>query len=233
MNHRELREAVCEANREISRAGLVVLTWGNASAVDRGAGVMAIKPSGVGYDSLKPEDLVIQAIGDGRVVEGRLRPSSDAPTHLHLYRSFEGIGGIVHTHSTYATSWAQACAPIPCQGTTHADHFRGSVPVARELSPKEIGADYEAHTGVAIVDRFRELKIDPLAVPAVLVPRHAPFVWGRDMRSAVDNAIALEQVARMALYTRAISPDAPELPRSLLDKHFLRKHGPSAYYGQP
>ena len=232
MNHRALREAVCQANHDIVKAGLVVLTWGNASGVDRAAGLMAIKPSGVAYDALRPEDIVLLALDDGRVVEGTLRPSSDTPTHLHLYRSFPGVVGIVHTHSTCATSWAQAGRPIPCFGTTHADHFHGPVPVARALRPEEIAGAYEHQTGVSITDRFAELRLDPLAVPAVLVPGHAPFAWGKSVAAALDNAIALEQVARMALYTLAVDPETVPLGPALHDKHFLRKHGAGAYYGQ-
>lgn len=232
MDHAELREEVCRVNREIVKAGLVVLTWGNASAADRRAGVMAIKPSGVDYERLRPEDIVVLSLDDGRVVGGALRPSSDTPTHLHLYRSFKGVGGIVHTHSLHATGWAQAGRPLPCFGTTHADHFFGGVPVARPLTPEEIAGEYEHHTGVAIVDTFRRDRIDPLQVPAVLVPGHAPFVWGRTAGAALENAIVLEAVARMALYTGLINRAAPALSQALLDRHFLRKHGPGAYYGQ-
>jgi L-ribulose-5-phosphate 4-epimerase len=232
MKARELREEVCRVNRELGRSGLVTLTWGNASGADRAAGVLAIKPSGVDYDALKPEDIIIVSLEDGRVVEGSLRPSSDTPTHLCLYQSFAGVGGIVHTHSTHATAWAQARKPLPCFGTTHADHFYGEVPLARPLRPEEIAEKYEWNTGVTIVDSFREQRVDPLQMPAVLVPGHGPFTWGSGAAKAYENAIALEESARMALMTLALRPDAAPIPRELLDKHFLRKHGPGAYYGQ-
>ena len=232
MKYAELRAEVCRVNQEIVRAGLVVLTWGNASAADRRAGVMAIKPSGVDYDRLRPADIVVLSLETGAVVDGTLRPSSDTPTHWHLYRAFAAAGGIVHTHSSYATAWAQAARPIPCFGTTHADHFHGEIPVARKLTRAEIAGDYELATGVAITDRFRAAKLDPAHVCAALVPGHAPFVWGRDAAAALENAIVLEEIAKTALQTQLIRPGAPPLPRALLDKHFLRKHGPGAYYGQ-
>lgn len=231
--HAALRKEVCEANRALVRAGLVVLTWGNASGADRRAGVMAIKPSGVDYEALRPRDIVVLAIEDGAVVDGALRPSSDTPTHLHLYRSFAAAGGVVHTHSPRATAWAQAGLDLPCLGTTHADHFHGAVPVVRALSPREIAGAYEERTGAAISDTFRRRGIDPAAVPAALVPGHGPFTWGGDVRKAVENAIVLEAVAGMALDTRALRPRIGPLNRRLLDRHFLRKHGPGAYYGQP
>ncbi|MDW8344506.1 MAG: L-ribulose-5-phosphate 4-epimerase AraD [Verrucomicrobiae bacterium] len=233
MQHRELREEVCRINREIVRAGLVVLTFGNASGVDRATGVMAIKPSGVDYGSLTPEDIVVVALEDGRVVAGTKRPSSDTPTHRHLYLHFSEIGGIVHTHSIHATAWAQAQRAIPCFGTTHADHVYGTVPVTRPLRAREIRDDYEWNTGAVIVERFRREKLDPLQVPAVLVAGHAPFVWGRTPAHALENAIALEAMAQMAMLTLQLRPRAKPIPQSLLDKHFLRKHGPQAYYGQP
>ena len=232
MQFRKLREEVVRVNQEIVRAGLVVLSWGNASAADRAAGVMAIKPSGVDYARLKPEDIVVLALADGRVVAGKLRPSSDTPTHLHLYQQFKSIGGIVHTHSLRATAWAQAGRALPCFGTTHADHFHGAIPVARKLTKAEVAGDYELNTGVAIVDTFRKRKLDQLHVPGVLVPGHAPFAWGRTAQAALENAIVLEAVAGMALETLALAPKAPPLAARLLDKHFLRKHGPGAYYGQ-
>jgi L-ribulose-5-phosphate 4-epimerase len=232
MQFRKLREEVVRVNQEIVRAGLVVLTWGNASAADRKAGVMAIKPSGVDYARLKPEDIVVLALADGRVVAGKLRPSSDTPTHLHLYQQFKSIGGIVHTHSLRATAWAQAGRALPCFGTTHADHFHGAIPVARKLTKAEVAGDYELNTGVAIVDTFRKRRLDPLHVPGVLVPGHAPFAWGRTAQAALENAIVLEAVAGMALETLALAPQTPPLAAQLLDKHFLRKHGPGAYYGQ-
>ena len=232
MKYQALRDEVVRVNREIVRAGLVVLTWGNASAADRKAGVMAIKPSGVGYDALRPQDIVVLSLETGEVVDGALRPSSDTPTHLHLYREFACVGGVVHTHSTYATAWSQAGRPLPCFGTTHADHFHGEVPLARSLTRAEIRDAYEHHTGVAIVDTFRRRKLDPAHVPGVLVPGHAPFAWGKDGQAALENAIVLEQTARMALLTLQLRPGQRPLPRPLLDKHFLRKHGAGAYYGQ-
>ncbi len=227
--HERLRESVCRANLELVRQGLVVLTWGNVSGMDRDAGVVAIKPSGVDYDELTPEEIVLLDLR-GNVLEGDLKPSSDTPTHLELYRSFEKIGGIVHTHSTYATMWAQAQREIPCFGTTHADNFFGSVPVTDALTPEEIRSDYEANTGKVIVRRFANM--DPLAVPSVLVANHGPFVWGNDAAGAVENAIVLEQIAHMALGTIRINPQQGAISRALLDKHYLRKHGDNAYYGQ-
>jgi L-ribulose-5-phosphate 4-epimerase len=232
MKFSELREAVCHANKEIGRIGLAKLTWGNASAVDRKAGVMAIKPSGVDYGALKQADIVVLAISTGVVVDGKLRPSSDTPTHLHLYRSFDSIGGIVHTHSHFATVWAQAERDLPCFGTTHADHFYGAVPCTRRMKRAEIQKDYELNTGRVIVERFARGKIDASQVAAVLVANHAPFVWGPDIDHALENAIALEEVAKMALHTLQVSPGQKAISRELLDKHFLRKHGATAYYGQ-
>lgn len=232
MSHDALKEEVCAVNKAIVAAGLVTLTWGNASAVDRRAGVCAIKPSGVDYDTLTPHDIVLLDIATGTVVEGRLRPSSDTPTHLELYRSFPNVGGIVHTHSTHATIWAQAGRPIPCLGTTHADHFNGPVPVVRPLTREEVAAEYEAATGRAIVETFRSAGIDPDHMPAALLPGHAPFAWGPTARRALDNAIALEAVAHMALHTLGLNGSA-QLPDHVLGKHFTRKHGSSAYYGQP
>lgn len=232
MTHPELRHAVLDANRAIVRHGLVVLTWGNASAVDREAGVMAIKPSGVDYDALRAEDIVLLSLEDGAVVEGTLQPSSDTPTHLYLYRAFASIGAIVHTHSTHATAWSQLTRPLPCFGTTHADHFLGAVPVARRLTTREVDQGYEHATGVSIADTFKREGLDPLHTPGVLVPGHAPFTWGPDAAKAVDNAVALEAVARMALLMGAPHHDLPELDAVLRNKHFKRKHGPDAYYGQ-
>lgn len=232
MNHLALRETVCHANQEIVKAGLVLLTWGNASACDRKAGIMAIKPSGVDYAALRPEDIVLLSLDTGKVVEGTLRPSSDTPTHLQLYRAFPGVGGVVHTHSTCATAWAQARKPLPCYGTTHADHFYGEIPLARELTAAEISEAYEHFSGVAITDVFAEKQIDPLQVSAALLPGHGPFAWGKNLDKAVENAIVLEECARMALHTLALVPNAAPLRRELLDKHFLRKHGPGATYGQ-
>ena len=230
--HTELREHVYEANREIVRAGLVVLTFGNASAADRPAGVMAIKPSGVPYDLLRPDAMVVVDLESGAVVEGEHRPSSDTPTHLVLYRSLEGVGGIVHTHSPFATAWAQACREIPCLGTTHADHFSGAVPVTRALTRAEIEDEYERLTGEVVVETFVRLGLDPLAMPAVLVASHGPFAWGVDAAEAVENAVALEAVAAAALRTELLRPGVEPIGDDLLRRHFLRKHGPGAYYGQ-
>jgi L-ribulose-5-phosphate 4-epimerase len=227
----ELRSRCVSANLELVNAGLVILTFGNASAVDRAAGVLAIKPSGVPYDELTPAAIVLVDLETGDVVEGEHRPSSDTPTHLVLYRAFAGVGGIVHTHSTAATAWAQAGRPIPCFGTTHADHFHGTVPVTRELADDELGERYEEATGDVIVEAFEGL--DPLAVPAALVASHGPFAWGTDVEHAVENAVALEALAELAFRTVALAPDAPSIGDALLDRHFLRKHGPAAYYGQP
>jgi L-ribulose-5-phosphate 4-epimerase len=230
--HAELRERVLEANRRIVRAGLVVLTFGNASAVDRSAGVMAIKPSGVAYDDLRPESIVVVDLRRGEAVEGELRPSSDTPTHLVLYRRFESIGGIVHTHSAAATAWAQAGRAIPCLGTTHADHFHGEVPVTRELTVEEIRGDYEASTGDVIVETIEGLGLDALEMPATLVRSHGPFAWGVDEAQAVENATALEAVASIGLDSLALAPGLSPVDPELLDRHFRRKHGAAAYYGQ-
>lgn len=229
----ELRARVLEANRAIVRADLVVLSFGNASGLDRAAGVMLIKPSGVPYDQMTADDLVAVSVADGRIVEGQHRPSSDTPTHLVLYRRFDGIGGIVHTHSRWATSWAQAGLPIPPYGTTHADHFRGPVPVTRALTPAEIEGAYEEATGDVIVETFDSAGLSPVALPGVLVASHGPFTWGADPAAAVDNAVALELVAQMAVVTNQLRPGAPPVGEALLERHYLRKHGPAAYYGQP
>ena len=227
---RDVREQAFQANRAIVEAGLVVLTFGNASAVDREAGVMAIKPSGVAYEELSAAAMVVVDLESGEVVEGDHRPSSDTPTHLVLYRAFDSIGGIAHTHSEYATAWAQAARELPCFGTTHADHFHGAVPVTRALTREEIDGDYEHATGEVIVETL--VGVDPLAMPAVLVAGHAPFTWGADAAHAVENAVALEVVAASALRTELLRPGAAPIDDALLDRHFLRKHGPGAYYGQ-
>jgi L-ribulose-5-phosphate 4-epimerase len=224
-----LREQVLEANLEVVCRGLVLYTFGNASGIDRDQGIVAIKPSGVAYETMRASDIVLVDL-EGRVVEGSLRPSSDLPTHLVLYRAFAGIGGIVHTHSRAATSWAQAGREIPCLGTTHADYFHGPVPVTAALSSDEIAADYETNTGHVIVRMFRG--IDPLHTPAVLVAGHAPFCWGATPAEAAHIAVILEEIAAMALNALSINPQAGALPRHLHDKHFFRKHGPGAYYGQ-
>lgn len=232
MPHDELRDAVYRANLDIVEAGLVKLTWGNASAVDRDAGIFAIKPSGVEYDAMDPEDIPLVALETGEVVEGDLKPSSDTPTHRELYRQFPSIGGVVHTHSDVAVSWAQAERPIPCLGTTHADHFYGEIPVTRSMTEEEIRTEYEHNTGAVIVERFREDDIAPVQVPGALVAGHGPFAWGADVEHAVENAVVLESVAQKAMQTYMINPDATPIGQVLLDKHYLRKHGDEAYYGQ-
>lgn len=228
-----LREQVCTANQALAEAGLVTLSFGNVSGVDREAGVLVIKPSGARYDRLRPEDMVVVALADERVIEGRLRPSSDTPTHAVLYRRFPSIGGVVHTHSPFASAWAQAHRSIPCLGTTHADHFPGPVPVTRLLSPEEIGGHYERETGKVMAETIDTLGLEPLEMPAVLVASHGPFTWGRDPADAVTNAIALEAVAAMAHRTFALSAAVEAIDDALLRRHFDRKHGPGAYYGQP
>lgn len=233
MAHEQLKKDVYDANLALVKAGLVVLTWGNASAADRAAGVMAIKPSGVSYDVLKPADIVVLSIKTGEVVEGTSRPSSDTPTHLHLYREFASVNGIVHTHSTCGTSFAQAHRPIPCLGTTHADNFYGEIPCTRPTTREEIETDYELNTGRVIVAHFRDNNIDPANTPGVLIASHAPFAWGNTVAKAVENAIVLEFTAQMALNQLALAPKIDSIPKYLLDKHFFRKHGPGAYYGQP
>jgi L-ribulose-5-phosphate 4-epimerase len=230
MRLQKLREEVLEANLELVRKGLVLYTFGNASGISREQNLVAIKPSGVPYEKMKPEHLVLTDL-EGKIIEGKLRPSSDLPTHLVLYKAFPKIGGITHTHSEYATSWAQARRPIPCFGTTHADYFYGSVPVTEGLTREEIAAEYEKNTGIAIVRAFASLNYE--AVPAVLVANHAPFTWGPDPATSAHNAVVLEAVARMAYFTVGINSAAQPVPRELHDKHYLRKHGSSAYYGQP
>jgi L-ribulose-5-phosphate 4-epimerase len=224
-----LKEQVLQANLELVREGLVVFTFGNASGIDRNTGLIVIKPSGVDYSALKPSDMVVTDL-EGKIVEGRLRPSSDLATHLLLYKEFTGIGGVVHTHSEYATAWAQAGLEIPAYGTTHADYFYGPVPVTAELTPEEIGGDYVLNTGVAITRRFQHL--DPLAVPSVLVAGHAPFSWGKTPHDAAHNAAVLETVARMAYYTVTLRQSCPGVSQALLDRHYFRKHGATATYGQ-
>ncbi|MEO1235535.1 MAG: L-ribulose-5-phosphate 4-epimerase AraD [Planctomycetota bacterium] len=231
-----LRTRVCAANRRLVTERLVTLTWGNVSGIDRDAGLVAIKPSGVAYDDLTPASIVLVDL-DGQVVEGDLRPSSDTPTHVRLYRAFAGVGGITHTHSPKGTAFAQARRPIPCLGTTHADHFARPVPVTRPLDAEEVQAAYEANTGAVIVERFeRDAALETDTTPGVLVAGHAPFAWGQTAAKSVDNAVALEACAAMALDTFALAggPAAtPALEPYVLDKHHQRKHGPSAYYGQP
>jgi L-ribulose-5-phosphate 4-epimerase len=229
----ELRERVVAANLALVEAGLVVLTFGNASAADREAGVMAIKPSGVAYDSLRPEDVPVVDLASGAVVSGKRRPSSDTPTHLALYRAFTDVGGVVHTHSPFATAWAQAQRELLCLGTTHADHFHGPVPVTRQLTAAEIEGDYEERTGAVIVEAFAERGLDPLELPAALVASHGPFVWGAEVEGAVENAVALEAVAASAYRSLQLAAGLEGIPAELLEKHFSRKHGAAAYYGQP
>lgn len=223
-----LKKAVYEANVRLFKSGLAVLTWGNVSAIDREKGLVVIKPSGVDYAELKPENMAVVDL-NGNAVEGSLRPSSDTPTHLELYAAFKGIGAVVHTHSPFATAFAQAKRPITPYGTTHADCFYGEVPLTRGLTPEELG-EYEKNTGKAIIEAFSG--IDPASIPAVLVSSHGPFAWGKTPSNAVDNAITLEEVAKMAYYTLALSPEAARLGQHILDKHYFRKHGSNAYYGQ-
>lgn len=227
--HRELRSTVLQANTLLHESGLVTLTWGNVSGIDRSAGVVAIKPSGVPYDELSVEQVVLVDL-DGRVVSGDLKPSSDTHTHLVLYREFPQLGGVAHSHSANAVMFAQACKEIPCLGTTHADVFHGPVPVTRPLSLEEVQDEYERNTGVVIAERFADL--DPASVPGVLVAQHGPFAWGCHATAAAENAVALEAIARMAMGTLILRPDTPPIEKHLLDKHYRRKHGPDAYYGQ-
>ena len=229
-SYRDIQEECCEANIRLPSLGLVDLTFGNVSVADPDSGVFAIKPSGVGYEGIKPEQMVVVDY-EGNVVEGTLRPSSDTPTHRRLFQAFPHIRSVVHTHSREAVAFAQAGRGIPCLGTTHADYFYGEVPVTRPLTPEEIASAYEWETGNVIVERFRE--IDPMQVCAVLVHSHGPFAWGPSGSKAVENALALEIVAAMARHTLQLNPDKPAIPKHLLDKHFFRKHGATAYYGQP
>ena len=228
---KKLKHAVYEANMELPHRGLVTYTWGNVSGIDRERGLVVIKPSGVSYDELTPDDLVVMDL-DGKVVDGKLNPSSDTKTHLELYKAFPEIGGIVHTHSPYAVGWAQAGRDIPAYGTTHADYFYGPVPCCRSLTEQEVEEDYERNTGLVIVETFRQRELDPVHVPGAICRNHGPFTWGKDAAQAVYHAVVLEEVAKMAVYTTQIAPDAQPAPQYVLDKHFLRKHGPNAYYGQ-
>jgi L-ribulose-5-phosphate 4-epimerase len=227
----QLKQKVWEANCDLPKHQLVTFTWGNVSGVDRETGHMVIKPSGVPYEELQPEHMVVVDM-DGKVVEGDLRPSSDTPTHLVLYRAFPEIGGIVHTHSPWATTWAQAGKAIPAFGTTHGDYFYGEVPCTRPMTQEEINGLYELETGNVIVETFRNLNIDPMQIPSVLVYNHAPFCWGNDPSNAVHNAVVLEEVAKMAYHTLQLNPKTPSMDQHLLDRHYLRKHGANAYYGQ-
>jgi len=226
-----LKKQVYEANMELPKRGLVAYTWGNVSGIDRESGLFVIKPSGVEYDELRPEDLVVLDL-DGNKVEGTLNPSSDTKTHVELYKAFPEIGGIVHTHSLYAVAWAQSCRDIPCYGTTHADYFYGPIPCARSLTPAEIEEDYERNTGKVIVETFHNREINPVYVPAVICSNHGPFTWGKDAAQAVYHAVVLEEVAHMVMLTEQNNPRVSPAPQALQDKHFMRKHGPNAYYGQ-
>ena len=227
-----LKQQVYEANMELPRRRLVTYTWGNVSGIDRAGGFVVIKPSGVAYEELTSDKMVVVDLQTGTIVEGSLNPSSDTKTHLELYKAFPALGGIVHTHSPFAVAWAQAGQDIPCYGTTHADYFYGPIPCARHLTAAELEEDYEKNTGKVIVETFQNRNIDPVAVPAVICHSHGPFTWGRDAAQAVYHAVVLEEVAKMALFTRQIDPAAAPAPQSMQDKHYLRKHGPNAYYGQ-
>jgi L-ribulose-5-phosphate 4-epimerase len=232
MTIEKLREEVCAANLALVEAGLVTLSFGNASGIDRERGVFVIKPSGVPYRTIRPADMVVVAMADEAVIEGDLRPSSDTPTHAELYRRFPSIGGVVHTHSSFAAAFAQAGRAIPCLGTTHADHFAGEIPVTRQLTVEEIAGAYELETGAIVASTIENLGLDPLAMPGALVASHGPFAWGRDAADAVANAIALEAVAAMAHRTLALDPATPAIQSALLARHHRRKHGPDATYGQ-
>lgn len=228
----QLKELVCNANLELPKHGLVTCTWGNVSAIDRKAGLFVIKPSGVEYDNMRANQMVVCDL-DGNVVEGDYRPSSDTLTHAVLYRCFPDIGGIVHTHSTFATSWAQAGRDIPVYGTTHADYFYGPVPCTRPLTADEINTDYELNTGNVIAECFAQRNLEALAVPGVVISNHGPFTWGKTADKAVESSIVLEEVAKMAMLTEMIQPKVSPAPQTLQDKHYFRKHGANAYYGQP
>ena len=228
----ELKKAVCEANLLLPKYELVTFTWGNVSGVNRERDLMVIKPSGVEYEGMTADDMVVVSLSNGEMVEGKWKPSSDTKTHLELYKAFPEIGGIVHTHSPHAVAWAQAWEDIPCFGTTHADYFYGSIPCTRHLTQAELEEDYERSTGTVIVETFRERCIEPSAVPGVICASHGPFTWGKDAAEAVYHAVVLEEVAKMALLTRQVRPSAVPAPQQLQDKHYFRKHGPGAYYGQ-
>ncbi|MEN3259135.1 L-ribulose-5-phosphate 4-epimerase [Sodalis endosymbiont of Spalangia cameroni] len=227
-----LKQQVLEANLALPQHQLVTFTWGNVSAVDRSAGLMVIKPSGVDYSAMTLEDMVVVELASGRRVEGRRKPSSDSDTHRALYLAFEALGGIVHTHSRHATIWAQAGRDLPAWGTTHADYFYGAVPCTRLMTDAEINGRYEWETGQVIIETLRHRELDPAAVPAVLVNAHGPFAWGSDAQNAVHNAVVLEEIAYMGIFSHQLSPELPAIQRSLLVKHYLRKHGKDAYYGQ-
>ncbi|CAI0984764.1 L-ribulose-5-phosphate 4-epimerase [Serratia quinivorans] len=228
----QLKQQVLEANLDLPRHNLVTFTWGNVSAVDRERGLVVIKPSGVEYEHMVAEDMVVVSLASGQTVEGSKKPSSDTATHLALYREFADIGGIVHTHSRHATIWAQAGLDIPAWGTTHADYFYGAIPCTRLMTEDEIAQDYELETGKVIIDTFHRRGISPNAIPAVLVNSHGPFAWGKDAHSAVHNAVVLEEIAYMGIFSRQLTPGISSMQAALLDKHYLRKHGKNAYYGQ-
>ena len=225
----QLKQQVLEANLLLPKYGLVTFTWGNVSGIDRETGLVVVKPSGVSYDTMTAEDMVVVDL-EGKVVEGKWKPSSDTPTHLALYRAYPGMGGIVHTHSRWATTFAQAGMSIPAMGTTHGDYFHGDIPCTRKMTPEEIGGEYELETGNVIIETFEG--VDPMTVPAVVVHSHGPFAWGKDAMEAVHNAVVLEEVAFMDWHAMSINPQAGRMQQELLDKHYLRKHGPGAYYGQ-
>jgi L-ribulose-5-phosphate 4-epimerase len=227
----ELKKAVYEANMELPKRGLITYTWGNVSGIDRESGYFVIKPSGVDYDKLSPEDMVVMDL-EGNKIEGQYKPSSDTPTHIELYKKYPEIGGIVHTHSPYATSWAQAGRSLPLYGTTHADYFYGSIPCARSLTPEEIEGEYEKNTGLVIIETFEKGGLNPMYTPGVLCTNHGPFTWGKDAAEAVHNAVVLEEIAKMDLNTEIINPKVASAPDCIRDKHFFRKHGENAYYGQ-
>ena len=227
----ELKKRVYEANMLLPKYGLVTFTWGNVSEIDRESGIFAIKPSGVDYEKLTPDDMVLVDL-DGKKVEGKYNPSSDTATHVEIYKVFQEVGGVVHTHSSYATSWAQAGRSIPCYGTTHADYFYGEIPCLRCLTQEEISEGYERNTGVLIVNEFKRMEKDPVAVPGTLCKNHGPFAWGKDGHEAVHNAVVMEEVAKMAARCEWINPQVKPAPQELQDKHYNRKHGENAYYGQ-
>ena len=226
-----LKQAVYEANMELPKRGLVTYTWGNVSGIDRETGYVIIKPSGVDYEDLTPDKLVVLDL-DGNIIEGDLNPSSDTKTHLELYKAYPELGGIVHTHSPYAVGWAQAGEDIPCYGTTHADYFYGPVPCARHLTQEELDDGYEKNTGTVIIEEFTKRNLDPVAVPGVICHSHGPFSWGKSPAQAVYHAVVLEEVAKMATFTRMVKPTAAPAPQRIVNKHYMRKHGPNAYYGQ-
>ena len=228
----ELKQQVLGANLLLPKYNLVTFTWGNVSGIEREKGLMVIKPSGVDYDGMTADDMVVVSLDTGEQVEGKWKPSSDTKTHLELYRAFPGVGGIVHTHSPYAVAWAQAGEDIPCFGTTHADYFYGSIPCTRHLSQAELEEDYEKNTGTIIIETFRERCLEPAAIPGVICASHGPFTWGRNAAQAVYHAVVLEEVAKMAILTRQVRPSAVPAPQRIQDKHYFRKHGPEAYYGQ-